>query len=489
MRRRRRRGRGRLALRRRRSQLGSVASASSPPPARLRSTTSPPCARRMLRAIGNPEPDAAGFPVAARFQAAEGLEHRFQLRWRDARPLILHGEAEPLALRRVRRGEAEPRRATVAQRVVHQVGDRALQRHRPSLRHHQPLRPRIGNALRRLRPARIRRLVEHGAAERREVERHRGLGGRLVAGEGEGRRDHRFHLVEVGQHPPPLLLVLQELGAEAEAGDRRAEVMADRRQHLRAVADEAADAPGHGVEGAGGGGDLRWSLLWQGRRVHVAPEPLRRLRQVAHRPRQPPHRPERERRRGRRHHDEGEQEGLGMPGSRPRQLHPQVQPLLPFRQSERDGEFERPPEPGNAHLARPEARRPDGSDLIQPEQPHRGHRRRRHARFHERIVVEGRAQAGRQLRIRQHRRPPVGRRRQHRAPQPEGARRDLARKGEALQVHAVQRVDQQPRALRQGQRQQEHQRRPAREAPRPQAPRDRGRRRRQPPRSTLAAST
>ena len=70
----------------------------------------------------------------------------------------------------------------------------------------------------------------------------------LLAGEGQRRLDHVLHLVERRQDPGPGLLVVDELGAQAQRGDRRAQIVADRRQHPGAVVDEAAQPRLHPVE-------------------------------------------------------------------------------------------------------------------------------------------------------------------------------------------------------------------------------------------------
>ncbi len=101
------------------------------------------------------------------------------------------------------------------------------------------------------------------------------LFGRIVAREGKGRFDHALHVVEVGQHLVALLLVLDELGAQPQAGDRRAQVVRDGRQHLRAVLDEAANALLHLVEGARGPAHLHRSRLAQRWRIDVHAQALR----------------------------------------------------------------------------------------------------------------------------------------------------------------------------------------------------------------------
>ncbi len=78
-------------------------------------------------------------------------------------------------------------------------------------------------------------------------ERH-GFEPAIVAQEGEHRLQHRSHLVEVAQHPAAVSLILDEFGTQAHPGDRRAQVVADRRQHLGAVVDQRGDALPHPVQ-------------------------------------------------------------------------------------------------------------------------------------------------------------------------------------------------------------------------------------------------
>ena len=394
---------------------------------------------------GQPQPGAAGLAVPAALEAPEGGEDILELRLRDARPVILDREAHHPALRR---GEPQPRRAAIGERIADKVRQRALERDGARAQH-QPFRPVIGDGLGQF-GARIRRLVHDGAAQRREVDGRSRFRRRVVAREGEGGGDHLLHLVEVGEHLPPLLVVVHELGAQPQPRDGRAQVVADRGQHLRAVRHEAADALGHLVEGARGDGDLRGPLFGQRGGIHVAPQPVRGLGQQAHRPREPLHRPQDEQHGGDGHDREGHEEGFRMPGPRRGQFHADVQPFAV-------GQAQRGLEAAGAmradpRLARAKPRRARIHE-VEPEQPHDVGRRRRRAQAHRRMGVEIHAQPLGQVEIREHRRAPVRRREHRRAPGPEGAPGDLARLDEALQVHPVQRMDREARGLHQHQRQ------------------------------------
>ena len=60
--------------------------------------------------------------------------------------------------------------------------------------------------------------------------------------------DHRLHFIDVAKQPLLLLLILDELTPQAHAGQGRAQVMGDGREHLRAVLDEVLQLGLHGVE-------------------------------------------------------------------------------------------------------------------------------------------------------------------------------------------------------------------------------------------------
>ena len=98
------------------------------------------------------------------------------------------------------------------------------------------------------------------------------LPGRIVTGEAQGRGDHILHLLEIDEHFALLFLVLDKLGAQAQARNRCAQVVGYGRDHLRAVLDEAADAVLHLVEGADGVAHLPGPGFGEGRGVHVQPQ-------------------------------------------------------------------------------------------------------------------------------------------------------------------------------------------------------------------------
>ena len=86
-----------------------------------------------------------------------------------------------------------------------------------------------------------------------QIGRHVGLALGVVPGKGEGGVDHRRHLRQVGQHLALKLGVVHEFRPQAQTGQRRAQVVPDRRQHAGSIGDEAVQALLHPVDGAGGG--------------------------------------------------------------------------------------------------------------------------------------------------------------------------------------------------------------------------------------------
>ena len=130
----------------------------------------------------------------------------------------------------------------------------------------------------------IRRLFAHRLQQRRQIERRRFLDFRFVPRERQRRLDHPLHIVEVGDRLPLLLLVLDQLGAQSEPGQRRPQVVRNRRQHLGAVADELLQALLHAVEGERRPLDLERAVHPQRRRVRRrgrAARPLRRTSTAA----------------------------------------------------------------------------------------------------------------------------------------------------------------------------------------------------------------
>ena len=184
--------------------------------------------------------DAAGLGRARLLQPHERLEHALEHVLRDAGAVVVDARSarssRPAA-------QADPRALPVADGVLDQVAQRPAQRQRPA-GVGQP--PALGEARRRRRdrpdPATV--LSISAARSTTRV-------GSLVASsraKASVALDHRCISSSVASIRVPGLLVVDELRPQAQRGDRRAQVVADRRQHPRAVVDEPAQPGLHPVE-------------------------------------------------------------------------------------------------------------------------------------------------------------------------------------------------------------------------------------------------
>ena len=102
-------------------------------------------------------------------------------------------------------------------------------------------------------------------------------------------RDHGLHFLEVGLEAQPLLVVVQQVGAQPHAGDRRLQVVRQRGEHARAFVDEGRQALLHGVEGARGLLHLARAVLGQGRAIEVLTQRLGGAGELLQRPHDPAH--------------------------------------------------------------------------------------------------------------------------------------------------------------------------------------------------------
>jgi hypothetical protein len=139
---------------------------------------------------------------------------------------------------------------------------------------------------------------------------------------GERLADHPVHRLDLAQHAGAVLARLLRLDAQTDAGQRRAQVVADRREHARTALHEATDAPAHDVEGMRELAQLRRAPLRHRRRIEVDREALGRAREAGQRRRQHQHRPqgedgERDQHRGRLHPGESARKPvIGRPSMR-----------------------------------------------------------------------------------------------------------------------------------------------------------------------------
>ncbi len=176
--------------------------------------------------------------------------------------------------------------------------------------------------------AHIAGLVGDGAHQAREVDRGERFVGGDVAAELQRGADHGQQLVEVRLHLGAQFLILDELGAQLQPCDRRLEVVADGGEHEGAVGDEAADARGHGVEGARRLDDFERAGLRQGGGVDVPAQAVGGGGEQADRADEAPRCPDDEHGRGHRHQGEGIQERARMPGAGRGQRHLDIEPAL-----------------------------------------------------------------------------------------------------------------------------------------------------------------
>ncbi|MNZ57612.1 hypothetical protein D3C78_755960 [compost metagenome] len=187
-----------------------------------------------------------GALAAARAVAAdERVEDVAQLGRIDARAAIQH--AEHHVGRRRAAGQAGAHldtAAAVAQGVLHQVGEQALDRH-PAQRHGRQRLQAQAHALLALVERR-----RHLADQLVEVELLQRLVA-AVADEGEELVEDRVHVLDVADHVLGQLVVGgQQLQRQAQAGQRRAQVVGHPGEHQLALAGSLLDVLGHLVEGA-----------------------------------------------------------------------------------------------------------------------------------------------------------------------------------------------------------------------------------------------
>jgi len=122
----------------------------------------------------------------------------------------------------------------------------------------------------------------------------------------------------------PQLLVVEQVRPQAQARDRRLQIVGDGGQHPRPVLHETADAPLHRVERACRLGDLHRPGLGQRRAVDVLAERVGGAAQIGQRLDDPTHRDDRDRGHADEQYPEGEQhldrpieKPLGQPSLEP----------------------------------------------------------------------------------------------------------------------------------------------------------------------------
>ncbi len=72
---------------------------------------------------------------------------------------------------------------------------------------------------------------------------------------------HSVHLVQVGDHLAPRVVLIDELCAQTHACNGRTQIVAHRRQHTRAILDHATNARLHSIQRARGSSDFIGSAI------------------------------------------------------------------------------------------------------------------------------------------------------------------------------------------------------------------------------------
>ena len=182
--------------------------------------------------------------------------------------------------RRVRERDARP--LAILDGVLDEIAERPFQRRRPA---GIGKAGRLGEGHRLAELGEIVDLARDGGGE---IDAAGRLGRRIFAGKGERRLGHALHLVERREHLRLRLVIVEKLGAELQRGDRRPQIMSDRREHARAVGDEADEPLLHPIEGSDQPPRLVGAGLGEERRRGAAAEGVGAIGERLQRPRDPP---------------------------------------------------------------------------------------------------------------------------------------------------------------------------------------------------------
>nr|WP_045319725.1 hypothetical protein [Limimaricola cinnabarinus] len=223
-----------------------------------------------------PKPCPAGVLAAAVLAAHEGLEHAFEPRLGDARPVIMNAHDRLPAIAR----EHHPRRPAITDRVVDEVAEGARQGHGPPSHHGRRTALEAGTAL-----------LAEPLQQRAEIDFGGGLGVVATLGEGHEPLSHHRHLVERADHRHALVLV-EHLGTDAQTGDRRPQVVPDGGESAQALGLESCDPGLHIVERRRRRTHFARSGLGDTQAAITAPSGARGYGQRAQGPGQLPHEPQ-----------------------------------------------------------------------------------------------------------------------------------------------------------------------------------------------------
>ena len=195
-------------------------------------------------AVGNVARNAQPQPITLLLsgQTEVRFEHLFQPLLRNPRPFVVDMQHE----RTIIVIDVQVRVLTVFQSVVDQVADAALERQRFT-------------RIRRQCPP----LLSHAAiAVRRQVGLHQTIEHMIevdlldifvdvgVLHALQRALDQQFQLIQIAAELGLQFFVFKQFDPQAQAGDRRTQVMGYRAEQLTAFSQVAADALAHGVEGA-----------------------------------------------------------------------------------------------------------------------------------------------------------------------------------------------------------------------------------------------
>jgi hypothetical protein len=180
--------------------------------------------------------------------------------------------------------------ATIFHGVVDQVGQRPPKRYRTT-GEAQSIRLQVVDRL-----AHISNVIAERTHQGSEVHVLARLAGAVVPSEGQGLVEHGRHGVEIGDRLALLLGVVDQLGAQPQTGEYRAQIVGDGSEHARAVVDEALDALLHLIERPCRLEDLARPGLGHRRGIYIGAKSACGLGEATERHGHPPRRPDREQR-------------------------------------------------------------------------------------------------------------------------------------------------------------------------------------------------
>ena len=199
-----------------------------------------------------------------------GLEHLLQLLLRHSRAFVVDMQDEGLAVV----FHLQVGAIAILEGIVQQVADAAFQRQRLAQQgapgFSGEAHPRwllLGEGLHQLQQQRL------------QVDRLQILVDVGVLDALQGALDQQVQLVKIAHQLGLHHLVVHQLGAQAQPGNGRAQVVGDGAEQLGALVQVTGDAFPHGVEGAGDLADLLGALLAHRRRMHLQRQLSRGTRQ------------------------------------------------------------------------------------------------------------------------------------------------------------------------------------------------------------------